>query len=70
MITTKEAVEKLTQELKKDEGFFISYQANIAMAFKDEYDRCEKKYKNSHDIHTIANAAAKNFLNLLCSSGK
>ena len=70
MVTTKKAVEKLTTEIKQDEGFFMSYQANIAMAFQDEYYRCEKKYKNKTDIHQISNTAAKNFLNLWCSGGK
>ena len=62
----KEAVKVLTEQIKSDPELFYSYQANIAMAFKDEYDRCEKKYKNKEDIHQIANQAAINFLNLWC----
>ena len=60
----KEAVQTLTKSLREDKDFYYSYQANIAMAFKDEYDRSQKKYKNKTDIHKIANQAAKNFLNL------
>jgi len=54
-ITTQEAVKKLTSELKKDEGFYQSYQANIAMAFYDAFDL--KK-----DLHANANEGAKKFL--------
>ena len=63
---TKKAVEKLTQELGKDDSLYISYQANIAMAFMDEF---EKFYggtaianKTKREIHQIANAGAKRFL--------
>lgn len=68
------AVTVLTKALKEDKEFFYGYQANIAMQFKDEYDR-EWNELNLHregvpekvDIHKVANAAAINFLNLLCS---
>jgi len=71
-MTTPEAVSHLISELKKDEGYYYSWQANIAMAFKDEFHRQagqpgEVKHVNSDDIHEIANQAAKNFLNLLIS---
>jgi hypothetical protein len=58
------AVKTLTEALRKDPDFYRSYQANIAMAFKDEYDRSSKKYKNRGDIYKIANTAADNFMNL------
>lgn len=51
--------------IKKDKELYYAYQANIAMAFKDEYHRCKKKHKNLKDIHEIANKAACYFLNLL-----
>ena len=57
--------EKVFEELKNDKELYQSWKANIAMAFKDEYSRCKKKYKNKEDLHKIANKAAKNFLNLL-----
>ncbi len=66
----KKACKKVFKELRKDEGYYYSWQANIAMSFKDEYDRCLKKYKNQKDIHQIANIAAKNFLNLLIGKRK
>ena len=61
------AVKTLTSAIKKDEGFYQCYKASIAMAFKDEFDRCDKKYKNRKDIHDIANKGADNFLKLWIS---
>lgn len=60
----KKEIDVLRKALK-DPGYYYSWQANIAMAFKDEYSRNKKKYKNRQDIHEIANNAAKNFLNIL-----
>ena len=59
---TKWAVRYLCRQLKKDQGYYISWQANIAMAFKDRYFSRTKRYKNHTDIHNIANDAAKDFL--------
>jgi len=61
-----EAVSVLTKALKKDERFFMSYQANIAMAFYDEYRRTGNNLSHSK-VHTVANKAAINFLNLWCN---
>lgn len=51
-------------------SYYHSWQANIAMAFKDEWDRQSKKKDyarlNTMDVHEVANTAAKNFLDLLC----
>ena len=58
----KEAVEILVKALKEDADYRESWKANIAMAFKDTYDNADIM----DEIHTIANAAADNFLNLLC----
>lgn len=58
-------IEKLVKALQNDKDLFYAYQANIAVQFQDEFARNRKKYKNKHDIHTISNNAAKNFLNLL-----
>jgi len=60
-----DALTIVRKHLKEDEDLFHSYKANIAMAFKDQYYRNEKKYKNRGDIHMIANVAASNFLDLL-----
>jgi len=61
----KEAVSVLSKALKEDNDYYYGWQSNIAMAFKDEYNRNRKNYMNSDDIHKVANEAAKNFLNLL-----
>jgi len=58
------AVDTITDAIKEDDSLFYAYQANIAMAFKDEYARNPKRYKNRQDIHEIANTAAINFLHL------
>ena len=67
---TKDAIKHLTTQLKKDEGYRLSWQANIAMAFKDNWGWYEKKtgkrYMNRKDKHIIANDAANYFLDLLC----
>ena len=63
----KKEIDVLRKTLKEDEGYYISWQANIAMAFKDEYIRFLKEHARveSENIHEIANTAAKNFLDLL-----
>lgn len=57
----------LCESLKNDKDYYMSWQANIAMATKDEFAKWKKKKKviSYQDMHTIANNAAKNFLNLL-----
>lgn len=65
-IPISKAIEVLQKELNKDKfegSYYYSWQANIAMAFKDEFNRTPEVFKN--DIHNIANQAAKNFLDLL-----
>lgn len=55
-------------KIKEDKELYYAYQANIAMAFKDEYHRFKKKKGkslNNADIHEIANNSAKYFLDLL-----
>lgn len=63
-----ESVKTLTQSLKDDPDFYYAYQANIAMAFKDEFKRrglAIAEYCNGDEVlHDVANQAAKNFLNL------
>lgn len=68
----KDALDILIQALKEYEGYRIGWQANIAMAFKDE---CYKEFSTNlyteygdaeENIHEIANKASNNFLNTLC----
>lgn len=64
---------RLTHELTNDVDYFYLWQSNIAMAFVDAY----KKWHADNDfifynefesaITAIANKAAENFLNNLCS---
>lgn len=58
-------IKELIKNLRDDPDLYYVYQANIAMAFQDEYYRYKKKYKNRGDIHQISNQGAKNFLDLL-----
>lgn len=64
----KEELDIVRQALRTDEGYYHSWQANIAMAFKDQFDKDAQKYDiyySPKDIHEIANEAAQNFLNQL-----
>jgi hypothetical protein len=62
-------IEELIKELRIDKDLYYAYQANIAMAFKDEFSRRRKtkkyNYFTRNDIHEVGNQAAKNFLDLL-----
>lgn len=60
-----EAVDIVCQALITDEGYRRSWQANIAMAFQDEF---HKSYMDSYDLHRVANTAATNFLSRLCET--
>lgn len=64
------AIGRLCEELEKDKSegsYYYSWQANIAMAFQDEY---RKEFGDSPKMrvfmHEVSNNAAKNFLNMLC----
>ena len=72
-MTTKEAVNHLTAELKKDADFRRTYEANIAMAFVDAFNKANGNKKEflkylfyENGLHEIANEAADNFLTLFC----
>jgi hypothetical protein len=54
-------------QIKEDPEMFRGWQANIAMAFKDEFSRWKKKKRtlSYEDAHHIANNAAEQFLKLL-----
>ena len=62
-----EAVKVLTKALKEDEGFYYSYQANIAVQFQDKWKMAVEDNgvieANKH-IGAISNNAAKAFLDL------
>jgi hypothetical protein len=59
-------VDALREALRNDEGYYIAWQANIAMAFYDEYIRATNGGAIiGIDLHKVSNNAAQNFLNLL-----
>jgi hypothetical protein len=66
---TRDAVKAVCNQIRKDPELYLAYQANIAMAFYDEYRRRAKnsKYVSRTKLHLIANSAAKNFLDLWIS---
>jgi len=61
----KKEVDILRKALKTDPGYRMSWQANIAMSFFDEYKR-SKGLVGTEKLHGICNRAADNFLSLLC----
>jgi len=61
------AIEELQRALTTDQGYHYSWQANIAMAFKDECHRSEIEHTL---LHEVANLAAIYFLQNLCSPYK
>ncbi len=68
-LTTEQAVDHLVKALKVDPGYRYSWLANIAMQFKDEWQRSVDKSGlpcTPDHIHEIANKAADEFLTLLC----
>ena len=56
-----DAVDVVCDRLKNDPELFYAYQANIAMAFYDEYRR-EGNNLSHEKVHLVANRAAANFL--------
>lgn len=64
-------IKKLVKALREDKGYYIGWQANIAMSFYDEVRRNKDVCKVSHhNLHRISNVAAKNFLDLLTKGEK
>lgn len=69
----QKAVSIVCGELRKDKSegsYYYSWQANIAMALQDEFNKyaAEKGIEGTarnFNIHEIANNAAKNFLDML-----
>lgn len=58
----KKELDVVRKALKEDEGYYFSWQSNIAMAF---VDACHREGIGHSKLHAAANTAAKNFLNLL-----
>jgi hypothetical protein len=62
-------IKKLTKALREDKECYYAWQSNIAMSFYDSYinrlHKSEKRCLNRGELHSVANDAAKSFLNLL-----
>lgn len=72
-MSLKEPMEIITKALIEDEGYRRGWQANIAMAFQDEWQRAAENGglpATPEQIHEIANKAATYFLSALCASGE
>ncbi|MCX6217679.1 hypothetical protein [Spirosoma sp.] len=68
---TQQAVLTLIAALKADKDLYHAYQANIAMAIKDERDKYTKDSEIDKELmHEIANAGAIRFLNILCEGAE
>jgi len=60
-----EETKDLVTRIKEDKELYEAWVANIAMAFKDEWDRRPRCYKTRKEVSEIANTAARNFLDTL-----
>lgn len=61
------AVETLVRHLENDDGYRLSWVANIAVAFQDEMYKCSPVFHSHMDaIHQASNKAAESFLRNLC----
>lgn len=64
----RKAVATLTQALKDDPEYRLSWVANIAMQFKDRavLDSAGRLILCRAELHDLANKAAEGFIDLLC----
>ncbi len=60
-ITIGQATERLCEELRNDKDFRIAWEANIAMAFKDQFHFSGHKH-DPQVVHEVANKGAAAFL--------
>lgn len=71
-MTVAQAVNVITKAFKDDPAFRYSWEANIAMAFKDNwrwhFGPVPDHNVAQEDLHKVANKAADYFLNLLCDT--
>ena len=62
-ITTEQAVQKLREELRSDDGYRQTWKATLAVCYQDA---TASAFMHA-GIHEISNAAADRFLELLCN---
>jgi len=63
-INLGDALRRVCQEIETDKDFRLMFEANIAMAFKDQFNFSGHKH-NCRVVHEVANKAAAAFLDLL-----
>ena len=63
-INLGDAINRVCEEIKNDEGYRIAWEANIAMAFKDQFNFSGHKH-DPKVVHEVANKAAAAFLDQL-----
>lgn len=61
----RDAIKVVSKALLDDEGYRISWQANIAMAFKDQAE-WDRRSWDKEELDITANNAAEYFVALLC----
>jgi hypothetical protein len=65
-ISINKAIDRFVEELKTDPEFYRGWKDNIAMAFKDAYQRdWGGSEQAALSMHHLANKAADNFLQSL-----
>lgn len=63
-VNLSDAINRVCEEIKNDKGYRLSWEANIAMAFKDAFHLSGYKHDNEA-VHEVANKAAAAFLDQL-----
>ena len=64
---TRWAVKWLTWQLRKDDSFWMAYQANIAMAIQDNIEKyfpLQTNQPGSPTLNEFCNICANDFMNL------
>jgi len=82
-ITIAEAMTVIVKAIEEDSGYRESWKANIAVMFQDEFAKVDipldeniltsplyKVLNEGSTVHTISNAAADNFLDMLVDMRK
>lgn len=60
----QEAMKIVITEIANDPSYRVTWEANIAMAFKDQVMR-ETDFYDPEWLHNVSNKAANNFLDIL-----
>ena len=63
----KEAFDIVAKQLREDIGYYIAWQANIAVAFQDTLSWAGYQFP---ELHKLSNDAAKRFIDLLISKSE